>query len=946
MSLNYNKQLLHITYYVDAIRSILSDPLKYGREFYDSYYNIQSSSDDGFVKPSAYLYGYLVPEVISSIFLSEIYDYNMSNLENSIEEYHKCEKMFALEFLLEDINKLDYPFKQYLIDNDIALEDLTEDDLIEYANEVRFSSSFRQFEAKLIEEVSDKLGEDPTVLENLVDALDYKHFFKPKARLLLQLGDQLIKDEGIALFELVKNSYDADATYSKVYLNDIDNKKIANITIKDNGSGMNYDLITNHWLQPGTDLKEKQIKEKKVSNLYKRSPLGEKGIGRFGVHKLGQNIVLYSKTDFDKEVKIGIDWKDFEDSEYLDTVPINIKVNDNSEHFKNSIWSIPKNEYETILNSIKVKEDVNFFNSLYLLDGDSYRLTKEIKQTDEIYKELKKKLNIYNYHTSGTYIKVFDIWENWSRGMLRSTYRAVNAINSPFENNKASNFKVAVNTNKEDWLDKLQTTEDAVKNALFLVKGFIEKDLISFTYTFRPLEGMSKVTFRTIQKEIKLEEKIEIYDEVKKKLLKETTSYSMEDYNIGKVNFEFYIYDLGNEIKQFIENDFSGLKLFLKQNGGIRIYRDKIRVYDYGEPGNDWLKLDFKRVSNPTQKISNNQLLGAIYLDRNNSKTLIEKTNREGFIINEAYEKFAQSISQLVSEISLERGIDKGLIKYHYGPKNSQEPVMSSLNRLSSYIDNNIKDPTIKETIKTQLLEIEEEYATMTENLLSNASSGLTMTIALHEIEKAVAELIRRAEHNDLENDIKQIVLGLHNTIITYSSLSKINKDEEVSLKDIIKKLQDVNFYRIALHDITFIDNTVNLKDDVIVKFPEKQLIATLSNILDNSIYWLEEKAEDELKRGNNFEKKIFIDITYDISKKPTIVVSDNGKGFGSMPTEIARRPHQTNKKYSMGLGLYIIDKTMEANNSKLIFPEKGDIGSIPDDISSAIIALEIGGNK
>jgi len=38
--------------------------------------------------------------------------------------------------------------------------------------------------------------------------------FKPRARLLLELGNQLIKDEGIALFELVKNSYDADATQS------------------------------------------------------------------------------------------------------------------------------------------------------------------------------------------------------------------------------------------------------------------------------------------------------------------------------------------------------------------------------------------------------------------------------------------------------------------------------------------------------------------------------------------------------------------------------------------------------------------------------------------------------------------------------------------------------------------------------------------------------------
>ena len=47
------------------------------------------------------------------------------------------------------------------------------------------------------------------------------HPFKPRARMLLALGNQLIKDEGLALFELVKNSYDADATKVIVSLSNI-----------------------------------------------------------------------------------------------------------------------------------------------------------------------------------------------------------------------------------------------------------------------------------------------------------------------------------------------------------------------------------------------------------------------------------------------------------------------------------------------------------------------------------------------------------------------------------------------------------------------------------------------------------------------------------------------------------------------------------------------------
>ena len=64
------------------------------------------------------------------------------------------------------------------------------------------------------------------------------------------------------------------------------------------------------------------------------------------------------------------------------------------------------------------------------------------------------------------------------------------------------------------------------------------------------------------------------------------------------------------------------------------------------------------------------------------------------------------------------------------------------------------------------------------------------------------------------------------------------------------------------------------------------------------------------------------------------------------MPTEMARKAYTTNKKISMGLGLYIIDETMMLHDSRLFFPEPGDIGSIPDEFDGAIVALEIGGNK
>lgn len=150
-------------------------------------------------------------------------------------------------------------------------------------------------------------------------ANEYKNLetnFKPKARLLLQLGDQLIRNEKIALSEIIKNSYDACAQNVKIIMKDINNAESGEIIIIDDGFGMDIDIINNVWMEPGTNYKEEKNKPNFVSKCNRR-PIGEKGIGRFGVHKLGNKIELISKKANSKEVYFAINWEDFDSSEYL-----------------------------------------------------------------------------------------------------------------------------------------------------------------------------------------------------------------------------------------------------------------------------------------------------------------------------------------------------------------------------------------------------------------------------------------------------------------------------------------------------------------------------------------------------------------------------------------------------------------------------------------------------
>ena len=81
--------------------------------------------------------------------------------------------------------------------------------------------------------------------------------FKPRARLMLELGEQLIKNESVAILELIKNCYDAFASQVKVELTKLDDIDNGRIIIQDNGVGMTRYIVENYWMEPATLHKKK-----------------------------------------------------------------------------------------------------------------------------------------------------------------------------------------------------------------------------------------------------------------------------------------------------------------------------------------------------------------------------------------------------------------------------------------------------------------------------------------------------------------------------------------------------------------------------------------------------------------------------------------------------------------------------------------------------------------
>ncbi|VAW35538.1 hypothetical protein MNBD_CHLOROFLEXI01-3444 [hydrothermal vent metagenome] len=139
--------------------------------------------------------------------------------------------------------------------------------------------------------------------------------FTVDARTILHLGRDSIKDHTTALLELVKNSYDADATCIEVdIMCQIEQPRIR---IGDNGCGMAENDITNHWLRIGYSEK----RQNKVSKRGRRKT-GEKGIGRISADRLGSLLALHTQTEQDGIIGLSINWDDFESNQNLSDIPI------------------------------------------------------------------------------------------------------------------------------------------------------------------------------------------------------------------------------------------------------------------------------------------------------------------------------------------------------------------------------------------------------------------------------------------------------------------------------------------------------------------------------------------------------------------------------------------------------------------------------------------------
>lgn len=226
---------------------------------------------------------------------------------------------------------------------------------------------------------------------------------------------------------------------------------------------------------------------------------------------------------------------------------------------------------------------------------------------------------------------------------------------------------------------------------------------------------------------------------------------------------------------------------------------------------------------------------------------------------------------------------------------------------------------------------IESDFRAIRDRLLTGASAGLSLSVVIHEVEKGVAELVLAVDSDKATNRIRALAKHLAELIEGYGALvrrSGVSNERATSL--ISQALFNVEL-RLKVHDIEILKRPRRLDFDV--KCSRRLIISTIMNLVDNSIWWLDNKWGDQAGK-----KKILIEQLKDLDGHRAIIVADNGPGFID-PPEFLVEPFLSRKPDGMGLGLHIASEVMKAQGGDLVFPEKGDI-DLPKEFDGAVVAL------
>jgi len=657
---------------------------------------------------------------------------------------------------------------------------------------------------------------------------------RPRARLIRTIGAELISSEIVAVLELVRNSYDADARKIEIRFDNPQRPEEATLTIRDDGHGMTREVFLGPWLEPATDHKSSG-----GEGLFsgERSPrgrrrLGSKGVGRFATQRLGEHLLVSSKSKASNGVfEANFDWN----------------ILDNS---------------------------------------DSY-LDELIIPWREIQAEKSR------WH--GTDLHISKLRDNWAEERFERLRLALSRLLGPGLGD-AFRIDLVVNGIKEEikpFIDSLP--------AMYSIDGSVLND------------GTCAINYRDITG------KIEHWQR--------SVLWPMAEA-CGPFKFRISSWDLDREALEYffgrtnIELGLRDFRRTIRDHSGISLYRDGFRILPYGEPDNDWLRLDRRRVNNPTLRLSNNQILGWVQLTADENPLLQDQTNREGLVANRAYSHLQQAILELISYLEGRRFTSRR--SFGLANRNNDAPQQP----IRAQVDEHLEELIVKLAQKSNgsgeiLPELREAIRRSSaanlgavQRYLQLAGAGSCLPLIVSELqyplkqahaetsflllEVASGELPSEAE-NDLLTSLEKLERSLNELQERVESLERMATTQtilwtQMRLSDCIEKIGGLFTNEFVRAEIEF--DVVIETDPAIVAI--SSIVEQVSTLLfENAVFWL---------RQTKMPRRLTVRI-----KSHAFTVENNGT---PIPRELEEKVFEasfTTREGASGLGLALARDLLKA---------------------------------
>jgi signal transduction histidine kinase len=412
---------------------------------------------------------------------------------------------------------------------------------------------------------------------------------------------------------------------------------------------------------------------------------------------------------------------------------------------------------------------------------------------------------------------------------------------------------------------------------------------------------------------------------------------------LGGFEAEFYWFNRGR-IMRDDQPLWSTLGPFVSAwSGGLLVYRDGFRVYPYGSGSEDWLDLDRKALASSAFKLNRAQIVGRLSVSSRANPRLKDQTNREGFRDcpeKEALRRLLRRAIVVDCRTFLESAEKKEKILDPNAVSALDKKIEASSNAATRTLLNIQKrlpeEGEHVQQVLAELTEVQDAWKRAKDALRAKgdeikqyvhlAGVGLSVEFIAHELARSTELALELLKDKNINKDPTKLdslraqlkTINKRVRVIDELSIPGRQRKTQENLKELADLISEVYEEKASRHGVKV--GVREFGKATTIRVERGQVLQILDNLMSNAMYWLNHRVNRSVAPS--------IDINIDHGAR-LLTFTDSGPG---VPTSIATRIFEafyTTKPDGdgRGLGLAIARQLAKENNATLeVLPPEGGV--------------------